>query len=73
MIGRCLGQLFVRLLVSTKIGVQAEWVLTRFNFTADGISCLKDEYEDGKFDYAELKSTHAHLAVNSSLQKFYLG
>ena len=61
MIGWRLGRLFVGLLMSTKIGVQAEWISTYLNFIADDISRLKTESADGEFDYADLKITYPIL------------
>ena len=61
MIGRCLGRLFVGLLMSKTIGVQAEWILTYLNFIVDDISHLKTESADGKFGYANLKITYPIL------------
>ena len=61
MTGQRLGRLFVDLLMSTKIGVQAEWISTYLNFIADDISRLKTESADGKFDYADLKITYPIL------------
>ena len=62
MIGRRLGRLFVGLLMSTKIGVQAEWISIHLNFIADNISCLKKENVDGDFNHAELKQSYPVFA-----------
>ena len=74
MIGRRLGRLFVGLLMSTKIGVQAEWISTHLNFIADNISRLKKESVDGDFNYAELKklTQFLHLVNNSRHQISFL-
>ena len=48
--------------MSTKIGVQAEWISTHLNFIADNISRLKKESVDDDFNYAELKQTYPVLA-----------
>ena len=39
-----------------------EWILTHLNYIADDICRLKDKNDDGKFDYAILKSTYPMLA-----------
>ena len=62
MIGRRLGCLFVGLLMSTEIGVQAKWISTLDNFIADDLSRLKKEKEKGEFDYGQLKRTYPLIA-----------
>ena len=62
MIGRHLGRLFVGLLMSTKIGVHAEWKSTLDNLIADDQSRLKKANEKGEFDYTQLKRTCPMLA-----------
>jgi hypothetical protein len=61
LIGRRLGRLFVGLLMGTKLGIQAEWISTHLNFIADDLSRLKNEDENGDFDYAKLKLTYPML------------
>ena len=68
MTGRWLGRLFVGLLMSTQIGVQAEWISTHLNFIADDMSRLKKESVDCDFNYAELKQTYQILAPCQQFQ-----
>ena len=53
-IGQRLGRLVVGLLMSTKIGIQAEWVSTHLNVIADNISRLKDG-NNGDFDCEKIE------------------
>ena len=61
LIGQRLGQFFVRLLMGTNIGIQAEWISTHLNFIADDISRLKIENESYDFDYKSLTKTYPIL------------
>ena len=70
MIGHWLDHLFVGLLMSTNIGVQAEWILTYLNFAND-ISHLKTESEEEKIDYVELKITYPILEPCCPFQPSY--
>ena len=59
LIGRALGRLFLGLLMSTKLGIQAEWLPTELNKIADDISRLKGE--GGDYDYSQLLTDHPSL------------
>ena len=67
MIGRRLGRLFVGLLMSTKLAVQAEWISTTENEIADEISRLKRNL-DGVFDYSNLKASYPSLSACRQFQ-----
>ena len=60
MIGRALGRIFLGLLMSTKLGIQAKWLETELNKLADDISRLKDD--DHNYDYSRLIIDHPCLA-----------
>ena len=60
MIGRALGRLFLGLLMSTKLGIQAKWLETELNKLADDISRLEDD--DHNYDYSRLILDHPCLA-----------
>ena len=60
LIGRELGKLFVGLLMSTPIGIHAEWLPTELNKVADDISRLEDT--EGNYDYSQLIDDHPSLA-----------
>jgi len=64
LIGRRLGRLFIALLMSTRIGIQAEWIATLDNFIADDISRLRKASGDSDYEhnYAQLKETYPLLA-----------
>ncbi len=62
LIDRRLGRLFVSLLMSTKIGIQAEWIATKDNFIADEILRLRKASKDYEHHYAKLKETYPMLA-----------
>ena len=55
--------------MSTKIGVQAEWISTLDNFIADDLLRLKKEDEKGEFDYVQLKRTYPMLAPCRQFQR----
>ena len=59
MIGRQLGKFFVGLLMSTKLGIQAEWLESELNKIADDISRLTPD--DGEYDYSQLLVDHPVL------------
>ena len=67
MIGRRLGRMFVGLLMSTKLAVQAEWISTTENEIADEISRLKRNL-DGVFDYSNLKVSYPSLSACRQFQ-----
>ena len=46
--------------MSTKIGIQAEWLPSELNKIADDISRLEDE--DGNYDYSRLLIDHPSLS-----------
>jgi len=77
LIGRRLARLFVALLMSTKIGIQAEWIASASNFIADEISHLRlaSGAKDYEHNYAKLKETYPMLASCCQLQPsdFLLG
>ena len=54
--------------MSTKIGVQAEWISTSDNFIVDDLLRLKKEDKKGEFDYAQLKRTYPMLAPCRQIQ-----
>ena len=58
--GRALGRLFCGFLMSTKIGIQAQWLSTHKNTIADAISRLKKE-GGGEYDYERLLTDFACL------------
>ena len=59
LIGRRLALLFVGLLLSTNLGIQAEWISTLDNFIADDISRFKNEKShESTFDYSSLLSSY---------------
>ena len=60
MIGRALGRMFLGLLMSTKLGIQAKWLATELNKLADDISRLEDD--DHNYDYSRLVFDHPCLA-----------
>ena len=59
LIGRELGKFFIGLLMSTKIGIHAEWLPTELNKIADDISRVKER--DGNYDYSHLLRDHPSL------------
>ena len=67
MIGRELGKLFIGLLMSTNLGIQAEWLSTDHNVVSDDISRVK-ENGDGNFDYTELLTAHPSLKTCRQFQ-----
>jgi hypothetical protein len=60
MLGRELGKVFVGLLMSTKLGIQAEWISTKMNEIADEISRIHGK--DGEYDYSQLISNYPVLS-----------
>ena len=54
--------------MGTKIGIQAEWLLTHAYFIADDISRLKDADGNGDFDYTTFKMTYPCLKLCRQLQ-----
>lgn len=61
LIGRALGRLFLGLLMSTKLGIQTEWISTKLNKLADDISRLADKNGDYDYDYSRLIIDHPCL------------
>ena len=59
LIGRELGKLFVGILMSTKLGIQAKWLPTDLNKIADDISRLTNTA--GNYDYSQLLVDHPSL------------
>lgn len=60
MIGRELAKIYVGLLMSTKLGIQADWISTTANKIADEISRIHGG--DGEYDYSQLISSYPVLS-----------
>lgn len=60
LIGRALGRLFCGFVMSTKLGIKAEWISTTVNKIADEISRLHGK--DGEYDYSQLLTNYPVLA-----------
>ena len=66
MIGRNLAKIVIGLLMSTNLGIQAEWLSTKLNVIADDISRLEDA--DGNYDYSQLIVDHPSLKTCRQFQ-----
>lgn len=60
MAGRALGRIFVGMLMSTKLGIQANWISTHMNKIADEISRVHGK--DGEYDYSQLLTDYPVLS-----------
>ena len=72
LVGRALGRFFMGLLLSTDIGIQAEWLSTTDNRLADLISRFKGKNVDYDFsrlvlDYPQLKGCRRFVPSASLL------
>ena len=67
LIGRALGRFFCGLLLSTNIGIQAEWLSTVLNIVADDISRVKLACND-VYDYSQLFIDHPQLRTCRQFQ-----
>ena len=67
LIGRALGRFFCGLLLSTNIGIQAEWLSTVLNIVADDISRVKLARDD-VYDYSQLFVDHPQLRTCRQFQ-----
>ena len=67
MLGRALGRIFCGLLMSTKLGIQAEWLPSALNKIADDISRLKMQ-GDGTYKYSQLLIDHPCLRTCRQFQ-----
>ena len=61
LIGRRLARLFVGLIMSTNIGIQAEWISTHLNYIADDISRINKSPTEDDFDFSTLQLTYPIL------------
>ncbi len=59
LIERELGKFFIGLLMSTQIGMSADWLPTEWNAIVDDIFCLK--CEQGGYDFSQLLRDHPYL------------
>ena len=55
-----MGRIFLGLLMSTKLGIQAKWLETELNKLVDDIAPLEDD--DHNYDYSRLILDHPCLA-----------
>ncbi|KAL7525764.1 hypothetical protein ACHAXR_001151, partial [Thalassiosira sp. AJA248-18] len=66
MAGRALGRFFVGMLMSAKLGIQANWISTHMNKIADEISRVHGK--DGEYGYSQLLTDYPVLSGSRVFQ-----